>query len=380
MPERRALLGAGEDDVLGLAASGAPGPARRAPSAARRRGCSCPSRSGPTTALIPGPNSTIVRSANDLKPWSRSARRRGGASRPCGSVTSRLRRGRRPRVPCDRARRRLDRLGRGRGLGDPARRPLADARAAAVDRRPRSGTSFSWSGPGRVDDAGTSGRAPVRRWVYSWSRLFGLLSAPIGESCVELRARRASISQSRVGVAAEVEVERAGERLEGRGEERRPAPAAALRLALAEEQERAEVDPVGEAGEAGRRHDRGAAGATGRPRRRRDGAANSASEIARLTTASPRNSRRSLWPAAASGCSWSQLLWTSACSSRSRSRTGRPSRSASAAAGRTIPSPVARRRRLGRRARRCSRRRPGRCGSSPRPRRRSRSRTPPRGS
>src|SRR4051812_33059802 len=70
-------------------------------------------------------------------------------------------------------------------------------------------------------------------------------------------------------------------------------------------------------------------------------AAKSASEIARLTTASPRNSRRSLWPIAASGCSCSQLVWTSACSMRSESPTGSPSRSASAAAGRTAPGKFA---------------------------------------
>src|SRR6266550_3566758 len=57
--------------------------------------------------------------------------------------------------------------------------------------------------------------------------------------------------------------------------------------------------------------------------------------MVRFTTASPRNSRRSLWPRAASGCSCSQLEWTRACSSRSRSRTGRPRRSAKARPGRT---------------------------------------------
>src|SRR4051794_637881 len=66
-------------------------------------------------------------------------------------------------------------------------------------------------------------------------------------------------------------------------------------------------------------------------------AANSASEIARLTTASPRNSSRSLWPTASSGCSWSQLVWTRAWATSGDSATGRPSRSARAAAGRTAP-------------------------------------------
>ena len=36
---------------------------------------------GPTTALIPGPNSTFVRSANDLNPCRRRARRRGSVRR-----------------------------------------------------------------------------------------------------------------------------------------------------------------------------------------------------------------------------------------------------------------------------------------------------------
>ncbi len=60
------------------------------PSAQRRASARLllPDPFGPTTALIPGPNSTLVRSANDLKPWSRSARRRGSAGRP-ESVTSR---------------------------------------------------------------------------------------------------------------------------------------------------------------------------------------------------------------------------------------------------------------------------------------------------
>ena len=34
---------------------------------------------GPTIALMPGPNVTWVRSANDLKPWSRTDRSRAGA-------------------------------------------------------------------------------------------------------------------------------------------------------------------------------------------------------------------------------------------------------------------------------------------------------------
>src|SRR5665811_1742909 len=59
-----------------------------------------------------------------------------------------------------------------------------------------------------------------------------------------------------------------------------------------------------------------------------------ASETTRLITESPRNSRRSLWPGASSGCSWSQLPWTRARSSRLGSPNAIPRRAANAAADR----------------------------------------------
>ena len=82
------------------------------------------------------------------------------------------------------------------------------------------------------------------------------------------------------GLPAEVEVDRADERLERGREERRPDAAATLRLALAEQEELAEVEPRGEPGEAGSADDRraargqdalvvGADGAGTAPRRRR---------------------------------------------------------------------------------------------------------------
>src|SRR6476646_5835582 len=80
---------------------------------------------GPTTALIPPPNSTRVRSANDLKPWRRSARSRAGGligASPDGPIDVGAgggvgrRRSRRPD--------RLERLERGRGLRGPSGRPL----------------------------------------------------------------------------------------------------------------------------------------------------------------------------------------------------------------------------------------------------------------
>src|SRR5690349_4638909 len=60
--------------------------------------------------------------------------------------------------------------------------------------------------------------------------------------------------------------------------------------------------------------------------------------MARLMTASPRNSSRSLCPAASPGCSWSQEVWVSAWARRRRSRMGRPSCSARRSARSTIPA------------------------------------------
>ena len=88
----------------------------------------------------------------------------------------------------------------------------------------------------------------------------GLLSAPIGASGDELGA-----GQPDQPVAdrpePEIEIERPGDGLEGRRQQRGSATAAALGLALAEHQVGPELDPAGQPGEAGRRHDRGAAGA-----------------------------------------------------------------------------------------------------------------------
>ena len=217
--------------------------------------------------------------------------------------------------------------------------------------------------------------------MCSCSRLLGLLSVPIGASALKLRLGQLDEPVAN-GIQAEIEVERARNGLEGRRQERRPATAAALCLALAEQQDTGR-DRSGPPAGRDRRWTRSRRGApTGTPRRRSGWRAYSASEIARLTAASPRNSRRSLWPAAPSRCSWCQLEWTSACSSRSRSRTGRPSRLRQGLGGphdaRRPPAAGPNPARTN--ARRCTRRRPGRCGSSPRPRPRSPSRTPLRGS
>src|SRR5690349_11769587 len=85
---------------------------------------------GPTTALIPGPNSTTVRSANDLKPWSRRARRRAGAVTAAVRACSSARAGRAARG--DLVPEHLDRALRRSRLGDAPRRTQADAERPAV--------------------------------------------------------------------------------------------------------------------------------------------------------------------------------------------------------------------------------------------------------
>ena len=224
---------------------------------------------GPTTALMPGPNSTFVRSANDLKPWSRRASRRGSARARCAGHADdpqcRRRRCADPRssqiAPAPAAAAAVSAVA--------ARRALADAQQLAVDPD-LDPERLLVVGPGRVDEPVRRAGSPVRRWVYSWSRLLGLFSAPIGASA-DSSGSASSTSQSRTGVEAEVEVERAGHGLERRREERRAAAAAALRLALAEQQDSPRSMPAGQPGEArsSTRSRRG--GRTGRPRRRRDG-------------------------------------------------------------------------------------------------------------
>ena len=105
------------------------------PSAQRRASARLllPEPFGPTMALIPGPNSTWVRSAKDLKPWSRTERSRAGRAHGARPVPCRAP-GRRPASCLRRPRvEHRDRLGRGRRLGDAPRRPDAHAEDLAAD-------------------------------------------------------------------------------------------------------------------------------------------------------------------------------------------------------------------------------------------------------
>ena len=166
----RALLRPGPDDVLGLARCAAPGPARRAPSAGRRRGCSCPIRSGPTTALMPGaelddrPLGERLEALEPAGARSRGAAGRSRAGREPWPVMRRptpARGSRRAAAPSASA--------AAARLGDPPRRPLADAEHDAVD--PTSiRNDFSWSGP-VASTTGTSAgrRTPLRVFLQAGS-------------------------------------------------------------------------------------------------------------------------------------------------------------------------------------------------------------------
>ena len=130
---------------------------------------------GPTTALMPGPNSTFVRSAKDLNPWSRSASRRGSAGRASSGPGRRARRTTVERHRPDRRVARpeddpdlLHRLRRGGRLCDPPRRPLADAQPLPVDPD-LDAERLLVVGPGRVHE-------PVRRPVAGMS--LGVLLEP----------------------------------------------------------------------------------------------------------------------------------------------------------------------------------------------------------
>ena len=233
-------------------------------------------------------------------------------------------------------------------------------------------------GPDRLERGGRRAGRRIVRWVCSWRRLLGLLSVVSARSAVELRRAAQREDPVAGGLPAEVEVDRADERLERRGEQRRPDAAAALGLALAEQEVRrrgrcasASRARPGVLTIAARRADRTPSSSVGMARK-------SASEMARFTTASPRNSSRSLCPPAASGCSWSQLLWTSACVEQVAVLDRKPE-ALRQRVGRVLHRAPGRRA-TRRSARRCSRRRPARSGSSRHPRRRSRSRTPLRGS
>ena len=209
--------------------------------------------------------------------------------------------------------------------------------------------------------------------MYSCKRLFGLLSDRTGASSESSGPPGPEPAPDRV--VAEVEVQRAGQRLERGGEQRRPATPAALRLALAQQEVLAKLDAAGEPGEPGGRHDSGTAGrqralvviGMACVQRLGDGQVHDgvAEELEPFVVAAARR------PGA-----------------RAATRSGRGPAPADRGRGREPEAlgdglsgtHLGRGRPARRSARRCSRRRPGRSGSSRRPRPRSRYRTLPPGS
>src|SRR5690606_19026537 len=145
---------------------------------------------------------------------------------------------------------RLDRLGRGRRLGEPARGSLPSPEDLAVDDHldPEQLVVVRTDGVEQAVDGSPAGRP------------LGVLLEPAlralqrADRRVELDLRAGQLDEPVPGpLPAEIEVDRPHDRLERGGEERRATPAAALCLALAEAEVLAEVETAGEASQAGGR-------------------------------------------------------------------------------------------------------------------------------
>ena len=175
------------------------------PSAQRRASARLllPEPFGPTTALIPAPNSTTVRSANDLNPCRRSASSRAGG-RAVERVEGHERVVRAGRsatavptpvtavVPEP-----IERLRGRRGLGDASRRPLADAEHLALD--PDLDAERPSRGPARSRrDPVVGPRAGSPLGVLLEAALGALEGAPGGPSDASSGVA-SDVSQSRTG-------------------------------------------------------------------------------------------------------------------------------------------------------------------------------------
>ena len=225
---------------------------------------------GPTTALIPGPELDQRALGERLEPLDAQPEQpRRGAHGPSSRrrvVRGQLRRRPRPSSPADAARADL--------AAARSRRSTSSASAAAdVSAIRRDGPSPTPSvrpldddldpelllvvGPDRLDQ-------PVQR-PLAGGPLGVLLEPALGALERRDREVRGELLRGQLvdpvarGVPAEVEVDRADEGLERRRQQRRPDAPAALGLALAEQEERAEVEPGRQAREPGRAHDRGPA-------------------------------------------------------------------------------------------------------------------------
>ena len=320
-------------------------------------------------ALDPQPQQAR-RGTHDGSSASASADASAAISRPWPALGRAMPRGM-PRARADR----LERLG-GRGrLGDPPRRPLTRAEDAAVDLD-LDPEALLVVGPDGLDQ-------PVERPVAG--RALGVLLEP-ALGALERRQRRlggqlelrpARRIQSPRGVPAEVEVDRADERLERGREERRarrdrragPRPRRAAGTSPSSSRPASRASP-GVLTIAARRAERIPSSSVGVApvERLGDGQADDGvpEELQALVVA-PGGIRVLVEPAAVDEGLLEQV----------------PVADRQAQSLRSAPRPGASARPVGsvrRRARRCSRRRPGRCGSSRRPRPRSPSRTPPRGS
>ena len=263
--------------------------------------------------------------------------------------------------------------GRGR-LGDPPRRSLTDPDDDSVDGDLDPELLLVIRADG-LDDAVLRSRARPPLGQLLETTLGALEGARRGRRGLERVGRELEDPVARRAVA-EVEVERPDEGLEAGRQQRWPETTAALGFAFAESEVLAEVDPSREAGETGRADDRRP---TGRQRALvvvrmageeglRDGQVHD--DVTEELEA---------FVVAAGGVG--MLMQPARMDERLVEQVQVLDRQAEVRGdGRTRAH--RRRDRTARRsgARRCSRQRPGRSGSSRRPRPRSRSRTPPRGS
>ena len=202
------------------------------PSAQRRASARLllPDPFGPTTALIPGPNSTFVRSANDLNPCNRRASRRGSAGRGA-SVIVMTSSGPRSRV--DHAAQLVECLGCRVRLGGPARWALTDAEqgAADPDLDPERLLVVRSAGIGQVVGRPLTGR-PLGEFLEA---ALGALER--ADRCLRRQLGAGQPDQPVAdGLEPEIEIEGPGDGLEGRRQQQGSATAAALGLALAEHQ------------------------------------------------------------------------------------------------------------------------------------------------
>ena len=261
-------------------------------------------------------------------------------------------------------------LGRG-GLGDPARRTNAPAEGAAVDGH-LDPEGLLMVGPRGVQDP-IVGPLPRRLLGPFLESALGALEVRDRREALELGGRERQEPVAR-GFVPEVKVERAAQRLECGCKQGCAFPATAARLALAEEKLLSERDPRGESGQPHSRDDRSTA------RRKQALVVEGVAQVHGLADGQVHDRIAEELEALVVGrCRVGVFVQVAAVDQRLVEETRIPEVEAEAArerGGRAHETRIDRSARTRWRARRCTRPRPGPCGSSRHPRPRSPSRIP----